>query len=161
MASGFTTLRDSLLPAVDIVRGLPGQLGLRPFGVNVVSRTWTGPRPGLGTSSDTVKPTRVDLGTFSVNLRLLTSQEIIASNSLYEQQDVEIGPITPPYTGSSVDNDAISIFDPPVGSTGFELLFKVTGPGYATTGTWFRKVSQNVTRNFRYTFVLRQTGEQP
>jgi hypothetical protein len=157
-----STLRSALLPVVDAARGIPGQLGLRLFTVYVVQRTWAGGRPGVGASSDTTTNVKVDLGDYQTKVRVLTSKEVIASGGLYEMQDVEVGPITPPYTGSVVDNDAISVFDPaPTAGVGFELFFKVIGPGYPATGAWFKKISQRVDLSFRYTFVLRRTGKQP
>ncbi len=156
----MATLRDAWLPAIDAWRGWPGLLGLRLFTVAVVSRTWTGARPGLGTSSDLTTGVKTDLGLFPVKVALVSANEIIAAGGLYEQQDIKVGPITPPYTGSVLDGDAITVFDPPVGATGFELFFKVTGPGYPG-GHWFKKVSQDVTHTFRYSFVLRKTGKAP
>lgn len=46
-------LPDDLLPLVESLRGLPGQLGFRPYtSVAIRTRTWTGAEPGDGTSSD-------------------------------------------------------------------------------------------------------------
>lgn len=160
MAGGASTLRDSLLPAVDVIRGIPGALGLRLFSVAITKRVWSGPRIGLGTNTDTTSGIKVDVGIFPVKIRQLTTREIIASAGQFRDEDIEVGPITPPYTGSTLDNDAISIFDPPEG-TFEEIFFNITGPGYPTGGAWFDKVKQTVTPNFRYMFVLRKNGRQP
>lgn len=149
-----------MLPAIDVMRAIPGSLGLRLFTVAVVSRTWTGARPGLGASADLTTGIKVDLGLFPVKVTMITPAETIASAGLYVSQDIRVGPITPPFTGSAADGDAITVFDPPATATGFELFFKVTGPGYPG-GHWFKKISQDVTKSFRYTFVLRKTGKAP
>jgi hypothetical protein len=154
-------LRDALLPAVDAIRGIPGLLGLRLFTVAVVSRTWTGPRPGVGTSTDLTTGLKTDLGLYPVKVTMLTPNEVIASGGLYVSQDLRVGPITPPFSGSASDGDAITVFDPPATSTGFELFFRLTGPGYPASGGWFKKVSQDVTKSFRYSFVLRKTAHLP
>jgi hypothetical protein len=161
MAGGNQTLRDSLLPAVDQIRGIPGALGLRLFTVSVFKRTWSGQRVGLGSNTDTTSGLKVDLGIFQTKIRLLRMEEIIVSGGLYSAQDIEVGPITPPFTGSTLDNDAISIFDPPVGGPPLELFFNIQGPGFASGGEFFKKIDQNVTRNFRYMFIVRKTAEIP
>lgn len=160
MAGGNSNLRDSLLPALDTIRGIPGQLGLRLFTVSITKRLWAGADIGLGTSSDTTTGVKIDLGAFPVKIRNLSQRDAIASGGLYTDQDIEVGPITPPFAGSAADGDAISVFDPPVG-TYQELFFNITGPGYSVAGDWFDKISQRTDRSFRYTFVLRKNGRRP
>lgn len=161
MAGGANDLRDSLLPAVDAIRGIPGLLGLRLYTVTITARQWTGARVGTGTSSDTTTGLKIDLGAYPVKFRILTNKEVVSSGGLYQDQDAEVGPITPPYTGSTQDNDAIAVFDPPPGSNPVEVFFNVIGPGYASPGAWFEKVSHRVDQSFRYTFVLRKTAWRP
>lgn len=151
---------QTLLPALDLYRGVMGQLGFRPFTVFVVGRQWTGARPGLGTSSDTTTPQKVDLGQFATKVVQLKSNEIIASGGLYHAQDMRVGPITPPYSGSGPNGTALSVFDPPQG-VALELFFKITGPGYPASGQWFKKVSQDVSRVLAWFFVVRATGQVP
>lgn len=159
MAGGNLTLRDSLLPAVDTIRGIPAQFGLRLHTVQIVLRTWTGTRVGLGTNADTSTGIKQDLGIYPIKVRNVSEREVVASGGVYTDQDVVVGPITPPFAGSTLDNDAISIFDPTPGTSPAEVFFKITGPGYPTTGAWFKKLSQNVSKPMRYTFVCRKTAE--
>lgn len=161
MAGGSTTLRDSLLPAVDIIRGIPGQLGLRLYTVTVVQRTWTGIRAGLGTNTDTSTGVKVDFGIYQTKVTQLTNSDLIASAGMYNAQDLKVGPITPPYAGSTADGDAITVFDPAVGTSPIEIFFNIKGPGYPAPGAWFKKIGQDVTANFHYTFIVRKTGEVP
>ncbi len=154
------TLREALLPVIDQLRGIPAQLGLRRFTVQVVVRTWTGTRAGLGYNTDTAQSITVDAGTYAVKVEVISSQDIIASGGLFSTEDLKIGPITPEYTGSAAGN-LISSLEPSVSGIPTEIFFKITGPGYATTGEWFKKIDQNVSKNFRYMFTVRKTAEIP
>lgn len=154
-------LVDGLLPVLDKVRGIPAALGLRPYTVSIFKRTWSGSRVGVGTATDTVTGELVSLGTYNPRVRAVTTREIIASAQLYAEQDLRIGPITPPYAGSSADHNAFSDFDPTPVASPVQLWFKITGPGYPAGGAWFRKVSQDTTDVFAYWFVVRKTGEIP
>lgn len=161
MAGGNSTFRDSLLPAVDVLRGIPAALGLRLFTVAVLYRTWSGSRVGVGSATDALTGVKVDLGIYPTKVRVLTVKDIVASGGIYTDQDVEVGPITPPFSGSSQDGDAITVFDPVPGQAPGEVFFRITGPGYPTAGAWFRKISQRVDKSFRYTFIVRKTAEVP
>lgn len=154
-----STLRQALLPVVDALRGIPAQLGLRLYSVSVFSRTWSGTRVGIGESNDASSKLMVNLGTYDTKVQLVTARDVIASGGLYTDQDLKIGPITPPYTGSGKDNNDITVFDPTPNASPVEIFFRVTGPGFPAEGAWFKKISQNVMGNFRYTFVVRKTGE--
>lgn len=153
--------RTTFLPALDRFRNIPASpFGLRLHNVQVLTRTWSGARAGVGTKTDSASLSlRVDLGIGPVKVRNVTQRDIIASGGLYTDQDVIVGPITPPYTGSSSDNDAIAVFDPPVGSSPTEVFFRITGPGYTGSGDWFEKIQTRVDKPFRYELVLRKTGQ--
>lgn len=155
-----TSLRLALLPAIDKLRGVPGQLDLRQYTVRIVTRTWSGSRVGLGQNTDINSGIKVDLGVYQTKVTQVTQRDVIASGGAYQEMDLKVGPITPPYTGSSADNDAITAFDPLPGASPAEVFFFISGPGMPN-GAWFKKVGQNVTKNFRYDFIVRRTGEIP
>jgi len=159
MAGGAQTFRDSILPAVDIIRAIPGALGLRLFTVAVFTRTWTGARVGLGVNTDVTTGLKVDLGIYQTKITLLSANDIIASGGAYTDQDIRVGPITPPFAGSFADGDAITVFDPAVLANPTGVFFTIKGPGYPAAGAVFKKISQDVTKSFRYTFVVRKTAE--
>jgi hypothetical protein len=161
MAGGAQTLRDALLPAVDAIRGIPGQLGLRLYTVQVFQRIWSGPRVGLGTNFDVATGVKVDLGIYQTKVTQLTQRDVVASGGFYSDQDLQVGPITPPFAGSFADNDAISVFDPTLVTAPTEILFNISGPGMPAGGGWFKKISQDVSKSFRYTFIVRRTAEIP
>ena len=160
-------LRTSLLPVVDGVRGLPGLLGLRIYTVQVCYETWVGTdasgRSGFGIGTKTLSPLqslRVDQGGASPHVRQVSQKDIIASGNLYQDQDLKVGPITPPYTGSTKDEDQISIFDPPSGMPPEAIHFFVTGPGYAS-GAWFRKIGDKVDDPISWFIFLRKNAVTP
>jgi hypothetical protein len=160
VAGGNKTLRDALLPVVDALRNMPAVIGLRLHVAAIVVRRWTGGSLGVGTFIDSVSGLKIDRGLSNVKVRNLSQRDIIASGGIYTDQDVVVGPITPPYTGSTLDNDAISVFDPPVLGGPVEVLFRIQGPGYSAAGDWFRKIGQRTDQPFRYMLYLRKTGEQ-
>jgi hypothetical protein len=156
-----TNLRDALLPVVDTLRGIPAQLGLRQYFVEIVRREWTGSRVGLGYIQDTATSILVDLGRYQPKVVCVNSRDIIASGGLYAEEDLKVGPITPPFPGSTANGSSITIFDPPTSEYPTEIFFKVIGPGFPDEGAWFKKISQDVSGNFRYSFVIRKTAEVP
>jgi hypothetical protein len=155
------SLRDDLLGVLDAVRGIPDDLGLRQYTVTVRVRTWSGSRPGVdaSTATDVDTPIWVDAGTHKPKVRQVTQREVIASGGIYSDQDLRVGPITPP--GPSSDNSDVTVFDPVPGAEPIEIFFKIDGPGMAAGGSWFKKFSQDVTRPLHYEFVVRRTGEIP
>ena len=164
-------LGGDLLDLVDDLRGIPGELGLRPYKVSVVVRTWSGSRPGVdaSTSSDAPKVIGVDVGTQSPRVRQLTQREIIASGGAYNDQDLKIGPLTPPfvvtgdapYQGATADNSSANIFDPPTQIAATEVFFKIEGRNMPAGGRWYKKIGQDLTRPLHYEFTVRNTGETP
>ncbi len=156
------TFRDDILSSLDDIRGIPGELGMRLFTVAVMSRTWSGERPGVGQKSDKTTPVMVAHGCFNARVRSVTSKDVIASGGLYTTEDVKVGPVTPPFLGSASDGDAIIIFDPPgIAGSGTELFFKITGPGYSAAGDWFKKVDVDTSKPFSYFLTLRKTAKVP
>ena len=142
------TLRDSLLPALDQIRAIPGMLGLRRYTVAVF-------RPATLDQ----KAVTVALGTFNPKVAALTADQVARAGGLYALGDYRVGPITPPYAGSTANNAGAIALDP-LGSTETELLFMLSGAEFGT-GTWFQKISATVTPNFHYTFVIRRTAKLP
>ena len=155
----MSTLRDDLLDVVDDIRGIPGDLGLRLFTVSVIVVTWTGARPGVGSSTTTVTRVKAGLGRFDVKVRNVSQRDAIASGGLYTDQDIEVGPITPPFVGIDEGN-ATTELDPPTTTTAREVFYRVTGPGMASTsGDTYEKIGQRVDRSFRYMLTLRKTAQ--
>jgi len=159
----MSTLRDDLLDVADDIRGIPGDLGLRLFSVSVVVVTWTGARPNApgSTKTVTVTPIKTGLGAFDVKVRNVSQRDAIASGGLYTDQDLEIGPITPPFVGLDEGN-SLSELDPPMAATAREILYRIAGPGMNDpAGDYFEKIGQRADRPFRYVLTVRKTAQRP
>ena len=157
----MTTFRDAILPALDTIRGIGDSLGLRRFTCSTVLRVWSGARVGLGSNVDSTKEFRLSAGAHRVRIRQLSSREIVASGGYYSDQDLKIGPITPPYPGSDADNSTIAIFDPTPDGVPAEYWFKIEGDGIPSGGAWYKKLTQTTTRPLHYEVIVRNTGETP
>lgn len=100
----MANLRDSLLPAVDSIRGFEAVFGTRRFAVTVRRRVWSGQVPGEGTATDynislTPKPRVRD-----VTDRQLTASEaelLSANGQKFVGNLYKISQITPRYTPAS------------------------------------------------------------
>jgi hypothetical protein len=103
----------------------------------------------------------VDAGTHKPRVVQVTQRDIIMSGGAYQDQDLKVGPITPPYRGGAADNSAITVFDPLPNGSPVEIFFNVSGPGMAVGGSWFEKFQMTVTKPFSYQFVIRRSGRIP
>ena len=162
------TLAKSLLPVLDLVRGISGILGFRPTSITVRVVTWTGSRPGLGTSSYVDTPLWVATDTSSPqNPRVVpvTNKDILASGGLYTNEDVKVGPLTPSFPASAVlpgggyTPGQINPPQPTAGSAYQEIHFKLAGGGYQSP-MWFQRIGDSVISATRYFVVLRRSGNQ-
>jgi len=164
--AGPTNFRNALLPAIDTIRGIPNLFGMRLYGASVLVRTWLGVAPGArpgmpGATSfyDTVTAVKLAQGAAPMTVRQVTQQEVIASGGLFQDLDMRLGPITPPYTGSYADNDQISVLDPPVvPGTAQEIFYLLTGPDLGANGAYFKLIKLDVSKPFSYFAVVRKAG---
>jgi len=159
---------ERFLKALDKIRGIPGRIklrdqGLRLYTVSIKVKTWTGTRPGVDTSTATDADSTfwVDAGKHKPRVVQVTQRDIIMSGGAYQDQDLKVGPITPPYRGGTADHSAITVFDPLPNGSPVEIFFLVQGPGMAVEGSWFEKFQMTVTKPFSYQFVIRRTGRIP
>lgn len=163
----MASFRDTILPALDNIRGIMGQatIGLRPFTVTKKVRVWNlGTRPGLGgatnyTDTNTVFTNLVNGTAVNVKVQQVSRAEAIASGGLYTNRDMKVGPITPTssqYSGGFTDSQV----DPEQGTQTVEIFWQITGPGYPAAGQWFDKVGEEATPMHYYVY-LRATGKRP
>lgn len=154
------TLRDSLLPVLDLVDSINGMLGMRRHTVSILTRTWQGQRPGQGPHVDVLTTLYIN-GQYNPSVTQVSTREIAASGGLYRNEDIKVGPFVPPYPGSKNNTDHEAI-DPEVGTAGVEIFWKVTGSEYGgSVGAWFKKISIDKTQPLQFSFVLRKTGKIP
>jgi hypothetical protein len=150
------SFRLDLRKSVEAIRGLvPGGLDLRPFRVDVVVRTWSGARAGVGTA--TVTSTRLMNQGQNPKFEQLKTNDVVASGGLYSAGDFRIGPLTPEYPTGGTDHGTL---DPSTTTTAREVFYLVRGPGFED-GAWFYRVNDNIKMNFRYEVVVRKTAQAP
>lgn len=154
------SLLDDLLPVFGTVRAIPGSLGLNPYSVEVIVTTWTGERPGLGTQTQTV--TAISENGQNPDVEEISTREILASGGLYRDQDLRVGPITPPWTAIdlSTGGTALTTLDPTL-SKGQSVRYRLKGPGLPVAGALYEKVQINTTDPTGYTLVIRKTAQVP
>lgn len=155
------------LPPTDALRALAGALGLRPYTVMVRIRTWSGERPGIGSRLDVntvLTNTYLDGTLQNIRVKQVSRRDIIASGGLYADQDLHVGPITPPYPAGIFGaaggfNDPN--FDPVTQNSATEVFWNMTGPGLPTNvGAWFKKQGEEATAQHYY-IILRKSAVVP
>ena len=155
------TPREAWLPVLDTMRGALNTVwDLRRYDVVVRVTTSTGGiLPGAqGSTRTPVDTPLVVAGGARPKVEQLSQRDILASGGLYQDQDLRIGPLTPVAAGYPSGIDPAT-FDPAFAGSNVEVRFKITGPG-VPAGAWFKKVGQDISRNFRFTLIVRKTGEQ-
>lgn len=142
--------------AADQALSVPNQINLRPYTITLTTITWSGERPGLGTSTDGYTIVR-NANLVNVRLRQVSKQEIVLSNGQLKDQDVVIGPIVFPYS-TTVGSGGL---DPAVFSsvsTSEELYINITGPNFPSGGSYFKKIYDTADRTVLYRVYLRNTA---
>lgn len=155
------SLRDDLLPLVDEIRAIPGDLGLRRFTVTRVTRTYTSGTVGRKPYTDV--ELALDNGGQNIKATLASEkqiQQILGSGHVMKPGTWLIGPITPDFSGGGTSPDG---FDVATG-TAAQIFYKITGPGLPTGGGMFRaKTAAPSTdgKSFRHTLVLEPAANEP
>lgn len=145
------TLRDDLLPQIEALRGIPGQLGFRPYtSVVLRTRTWSGAEPGDGTHTDS--NLALTAGGQPAKVRQISAREVQASGGRYTDADFIVGPLTPAFSGGGYTPAQLA-----PGSTlrAVERHVVLTGPG-ETASEWLI-VGDQKDRALRYTLTIRRT----
>jgi hypothetical protein len=159
------SFQQTILSDLDEIRGIAGELGLRPYTVTVQLLTYSGLRAGLGTK--TAGPVLTLFHTMGPNaqpvrVRQLSRKEIIASGGLYTDRDFKVGPMTPAY-GAYVNQFAggntDAQLDPEATIYPTEVIWAMSGPGLPAGGATFSKVGEEATA-LHYFIFLRQSGRQ-
>lgn len=104
-------------------RRIPGEHGLRPYGVAIVVGTWSGKYVGGGAKYEQLEPIREANGQ-SPKVRFLSEEALALAN--LNKGSCTIGPITPPYTGGGT---ALSDLVPAVHQRQ-TVHVKLIGPAY-------------------------------
>jgi hypothetical protein len=136
-------LADDLKPIIDEIRGIPGSLGLRPNRVYLVRAVWSGEH--TGELDETQDLTEITVGDSQPPKVKIISDEQKALGQLADGS-IEIGPITPTYTGGGI---AVSSLYARSLNRGETLHVKVVGPA----GTNYYRITEVMTdRAMHYKF---------
>ena len=143
-------LADDLLPVLAYCRSIAGSLGLRPFRVYVVTRTWSDEPAGEGGYTD--DETELLESGQSPMVRSVNGDEIAINN--LDSGSIRIGPITPEHTGGGLDLDTLQSEM----NAGQERFIKVVGPG-REDGVLFRIQDPDFDHAMHYTIVAAPLAE--
>ena len=144
------SFRTDALSIVDAARAIAGPNGLdvRTSKLAIVTRTWSGGRLGMGTSSDA----RLELAQI-YKIKDVSSKEVAGSGGRYQQEDIRVGPITPAYSGGGYTPAQLA----PTGANGKEILYELTGPNSGL----YSLVECCTDSAFHYSLVLRRRRTTP
>lgn len=142
------TFAESLRPMVSAIRGLPGELGLRPYSASIITGAWSGTHTGSGSETVTTVPLTEGNGQ-PCKVRWLNSEELAVGD--LQKGTIEIGPITP---GPGGNNLLASIH--PALNKGETIHVLVTGPDLGTAK--FEVTSFNADHALHYTIQAKPVG---
>lgn len=145
------TLRDAILPSINAIRAIPGQLGWRPYSLTIETRTWSGAEIGEGVETVTSTPITEQYGQ-PPKIRWLDSEQLALGG--YEKGTLEIGPMTPSYPGGGVLISALSPSNLPNNTV---VQFKLVGPSYPQ-GAYCRLVTSTDDHAGHYTLRVQVSG---
>lgn len=148
-------LKDDLLPLVDELRAIPGDLGFRPFEVYVRKKMYAGPRIGVGAVTTT--ETRLLVGGQNPKVREKRSKDVVAGTPEAQDSIFEIGPLTPAFAGGGIDEEVIN---PTRTATPTTFLFLLKGPGLPEEGLLCQRIEGDTDRPLRYIVRVRSIGRR-
>lgn len=150
------TFREDMRELIDSIRGpIPGELGLRQIRSFVVTREWTGSMVGQGTSTVLIREILCDV--YSPKVVEVSSRDIVASGGQFEQGDVSIGPVTPPWLTGGVNS---ALLNPdPSGSPTEVYVCTVEPEVDGGSINWYTRISTDKSfAHFRRMLVVRKTA---
>jgi hypothetical protein len=148
----MTTLADSLKPLVWAIRAIPGQLGIRPYTVEVVTVAYAGAELGEGALTES-RMTVTEYGSYPPRVRNLSSEEIALAG--YDKATWEIGPITPDFTGGGT---ALSVLTQSGIGANTEPHIVMTGPEFPN-GANFRLVKVQTDKALHFTIQVQRVAD--
>lgn len=149
------TLKDELLPLIDELRAIPGELGFRPYQVWVRVTSYSGSRVGQGTA--TVQETRLLVGGRDPKVREIGSKDVVAGMPEALDVDFEVGPLTPDFGSGGV---AFETLDPPSDGTPKTVVYVLKGPGLPEDGLLCQKIKSKSDRPLRIMIMLKSMGRK-
>lgn len=147
--------REDILKAFPALRDLAVGFGIRRHQVWVRLVTWSGSRVSAGT------PTTTDTYLGRVKLRETSSKDGVAGTEMGDGV-YELGPFTPEGASSLADTKSVSPSDlsPLQTGTPTEIYYLIKGPGFPTSGILCSRVSDDLSKPFRYMVTVKNTGRK-
>lgn len=159
----MTTIRDALLPVVDLLRELPNTFGLRRYAVTIRRRVWSGTYPGDGTPTDqdiVITPIpRVRNSFSSATMSPQAMQYLLANGNVIDDRYYKIDRITPTYSvvggvsGGYSPKQLRTIASPDLKNVE-EIVVLVGDDGYKRDCV---QVTFEQDRSFGYTMLVHET----
>lgn len=149
------SLKDDLLPLIDKLRAIPGELGFRPYQVWVRKTTYSGTRVGNGTATTT--ETRLLVGGRDPKVREVRRKDAVAGATELVEAEYDIGPLTPEFAGGGISESTVN---PQRTGTPTILVFRLVGPGMPDEGLICQRVGDHVDRALRMVIRVRGTGRK-
>lgn len=117
--------RDDIRELAFELRALPGEeFEIRPYTVEVVTRTWSGDYPGEGLSAITTTPITEAHGQ-PPKVRVVNDEQRALGN--FPKGSLRVGPITPDFPGGGT---SIETLNPSGLNPGESFYYVITGPDY-------------------------------
>lgn len=147
------TFREAFAPTLDAIRtGIPTAFGLRTVTLTVRVKLWSGPqvRSGVATTTDT------DIAGASgrYKVRELTVKDVVVSGGKYQEGQLRVGPITPPYPGGPFT--AADLIPPKPAGQGQEVYYGLTTDAGQTQ--WCSMVGADTLHALHWYVTLKPTG---
>ena len=146
------TLADDLLPVIDGIRAIPGQLGLRPNRVYLVATEWDGAYTGEGEATEDADEITVGSGQ-PPKVRQLNDEQLAMGQ--LAAGAIEIGPVTPSYSGGGVSAAVLLAQAVAAGDT---RHVRVVGPAGIAV---YRVTSVTTHRALNFMFRCEPAGSEP
>jgi hypothetical protein len=131
---------------------MAGAYGVRQYSVAVEHKSWSGAERGEGTATTTTTAI-AETGGVPPKVRWLSSEEVAVGG--YEDGTVEIGPITPSFTGGGT---SLATILPTLGDNATMRLV-LTGPRFPT-GAYCRVHKVTHDRGYQYKITATPIGAE-
>jgi hypothetical protein len=161
----MNTPLDYIRLATDMSLYSPAALGARLFPLSLVTNTWSGSRPGLGTKTQNIIPvynqlyTPTGIETITVRCQQVSTKDITLSQGQLKDITWIIGPIVLTYA-TSVMNGGYDIKTFQQNSPNQQSYLLITGPGLPTNGQLLKVVYDETDDITFFKLFCSNTGEQ-
>lgn len=157
------SLRDDILPSIDDIRAIPGQLGLHRFRVYRVTETWSsvnGREPRVGHGPKTTTEVLLSVGGENVHARQATeadAKHVLGNGELFYPGDWIVGPLTPAHVAGGYEPAG---FDGTAGSA-TQIWYRIEGDVFPGGSAYFQAIKKSADAPFRITLYLRRVNATP